>query len=94
MNLPAEPPGDRITIKMMGIVNSRLAIYEKEHGHYPTQDSGLSALRAKLPHDGWDNEFRYRSLNDNLSYELRSAGPDEIFDTADDIVTNPEKEAV
>jgi hypothetical protein len=44
--------------------------------------------------DGWGNEMRFEG--DLNSYSVRSAGPDEIFDTSDDIylVGNPDTEYV
>ena len=68
-------------------------------GRYPTGKQGLDALvhdpgrahwqgpylrDARMPRDAWGNEFRYRLLIDG-TYDLRSSGPDEVFDTADDI---------
>jgi len=88
---PMEPDRPGVTKKIMEVVNHRLVKYEREHGQYPSQDLGLRALGGKTPRDGWGNEFNYRSLNNNLSYELSSAGPDGIFDTVDDILTNPEE---
>lgn len=37
----------------------------------------------EIPKDGWNNDFRY-SLK-GKRFEIRSAGPDESFDTEDDI---------
>jgi hypothetical protein len=44
--------------------------------------------------DGWNNEMRLRGGYD--SYEIRSSGPDEVFDTEDDIYLagNPDSEHI
>jgi hypothetical protein len=50
----------------------------------------LDALRrfhptaGALP-DAWGTKIRYEKLSDS-SFRLRSAGPDRVFDSADDIV--------
>jgi hypothetical protein len=50
----------------------------------------LDALRRLEPAsataaDAWGRKFRYERLSDD-SFRLSSAGPDGVFDTADDIV--------
>ena len=66
---------------------------------YPTENQGLEALVSKptsspipkdwnktlpeIPQDGWKKEFRYK-LSDGKP-ELISAGPDEKFDTDEDM---------
>jgi len=61
---------------------------------YATEGEGLpaslDALRrfhptaGSLP-DAWGTKIRYERLSDS-SFRLRSAGPDRVFDTSDDIV--------
>ena len=49
-------------------------------GSYPPASDGPSIVDGKL--DGWDNVMKYRGPADNeVGYDLRSAGPDEVFDT-------------
>ena len=50
----------------------------------------LKALRrfnpaASVPTDAWGRTIRYEKLSDS-SFRLRSAGPDGVFETGDDIV--------
>lgn len=52
--------------------------------------ASLEALRRFRPTagsvlDAWGTKFRYERLSDS-SFRLRSAGPDRVFDTGDDIV--------
>lgn len=41
--------------------------------------------RAELQHDAWGTALQYNVHANNTAYELRSAGPDKKFNTADDI---------
>jgi hypothetical protein len=50
----------------------------------------LKALRrfnpaASVPTDAWGRTIRYEKLSDS-SFRLKSAGPDGVFETGDDIV--------
>ena len=72
-------------------------------GELPTDQQGLGSLLADpgfkgwngpyiqgaLPLDPWKSSYRYRLTKDY--YELRSAGPDQKFDTADDITPSKPK---
>jgi hypothetical protein len=51
---------------------------EKEAGYERSKDPKDSPLT-----DGWGNEMRFEG--DSRSYTIRSAGPDKLFDTDDDI---------
>jgi general secretion pathway protein G len=59
-------------------------------GSYPSTEQGLNVLVPKLleelPTDPWRTPYVYRfpGQKDPLSYDLFSAGPDRIPDTADD----------
>ena len=71
-------------------IRTMLLSYNGTHGYYPSTDQGLNALVPKLmeelPKDAWGTPYVYRSpgrTNPN-SYDLFSAGPDRIPDTADD----------
>ena len=46
-----------------------------------------SRQMMRVPLDPWGREYDYRfpGLNNSESYDLRSAGPDGVFDTKDDI---------
>lgn len=76
-----------------------LDAFEVDCGRFPTTDEGLSAL-LKNPGiqawhgpycdsslaltDEWGTPLRYQQ--DNIGLTLRSAGPDKVFQTTDDLV--------
>jgi hypothetical protein len=62
---------------------------EKEGGYERSKDPKDSPLT-----DGWGNEMRFEG--DRMSYTIRSAGPDKLFDTDDDIYLagNPDGEHI
>lgn len=71
-----------------GVTGLRLAwnknaieTYAQEHGEMPDDEEGVRILPDPL--DGWDRPFRYVRIPG--SYELKSAGPDGLFDTQDDL---------
>lgn len=65
------------------ILDVRIQQYQAEHGG--TLPETLDELSASVPlTDPWGNPLRYEPLDDG-EYDLRSAGPDGRFDTADDI---------
>ena len=66
-------------------------------GRYPTQEEGLKALVLDPEAPGWKGPYvnlikpdpwkqRYRYAITNLTFSIRSAGPDTVFDTPDDIL--------
>jgi general secretion pathway protein G len=77
-----------------------LARYESITGHYPTTEEGLAPLVTQrlgpiygdktvlpsAPKDPWGNEYIYLcpGRKHPQSYDLYSAGPDRIPNTADD----------
>ena len=74
--------------------------YNIQCGRYPTSAEGLGALLTNTITDGWHGPFldgtalpvdgwgrNYRYLLTVGGPEIRSAGPDMMFDTADDIVS-------
>jgi len=64
-----------------------LAAYKSRNGNYPTTAQGLAALAlAEIPRDPWGNEYVYHFPGWSFphAYELFSAGPDGVPDTADD----------
>ena len=74
--------------------------YKSITGHYPTTEPGLAALVAQrlgpiygdrtvlysMPKDLWGHDYVYRcpGKKNSDTYDLFSAGPDGIADTADD----------
>lgn len=71
-------------------LRTMLLSYNGTHGYYPTGDQGLAALVPQLmdsvPKDPWASPYIYRCPGraNPTSYDLFSAGPDRIPDTADD----------
>jgi general secretion pathway protein G len=71
-------------------IRTMLLSYNGTNGYYPSTDQGLGALVPRLmeevPKDAYGTVYVYRCpgrRNPN-SYDLFSAGPDRIPDTADD----------
>jgi len=69
------------------------------HGAYPSIQQFKVVMGGSLPSDYWDSSIKYEPRTDpvadkdleitglsNTSFELRSAGPDGIIDTDDDII--------
>lgn len=81
--------GTRTRADIQGI-RTMLLSYNGTHGYYPTGDQGLSALVPRLmeevPKDAYGTPYVYRCPGraNPSSYDLFSAGPDRIPDTADD----------
>ena len=82
----------------LATVESALDKYHHDTGAYPTVERGLDELihnsnqanwrgpyvrDGRMPLDAWGNSIRYRLVDGKP--DLRSAGPDQIFDTSDDI---------
>jgi len=79
------------------ILQEALALYRLEQHRYPSTVEGLHALVnpggsvtpfiVSVPTDGWGNLYDYRGAPEGPDgpYELRSAGPDRIPGTDDDI---------
>ena len=72
------------------IVNTdagKILLYKNQHGKLPTKLSDLgtpSETNFFSTTDPWMTEISYTAKNDG-TFELRSAGPDKVLDTADDI---------
>jgi general secretion pathway protein G len=66
-------------------LDAQLGGYKKLNGAYPTTAQGLRALGA-FPKDPWSNDYVYRYPGKRYpdGYDLFSAGPDRMPDTADD----------
>lgn len=63
-----------------------LELYKKSHGSYPKKLEDLSKKGyAAFPSDHYLKPLFYKVSDDGRSYELRSLGPDGIFNTPDDI---------
>lgn len=89
----SHPPIAKITREEIGEIRAQLEDYRRAHGAFPSEEVGLSFLphdlfvkgtpEPKEVTDPWGTPFRYRLIN--VKPEIRSAGPDAQFDTADDI---------
>ncbi len=67
-----------------------LSCLKGAEGHFPSTDEGLNVLvprlMEELPRDSWGSPYVYRcpGRKNPKSYDLFSAGPDRVADTADD----------
>jgi hypothetical protein len=62
---------------------SEIEAHAERTGSLPSAEEGQELLEELR--DAWGNELRYEPVGD--SFAIRSAGPDEVFDTDDDIVS-------
>jgi len=76
------------TRRAMALVNLACAVYEMQNDSLPETIEELDTLPkySETLNDAWGNPFQYKKV-DKMTYELRSAGPDGRFGTADDITT-------
>lgn len=71
-------------------IRTLLLSFNQTNGYYPSTDQGLQALVPRLmeevPKDAWGTPYVYRCPGQRQpnSYDLFSAGPDRMADTADD----------
>jgi len=81
-------------------IGTQLQLYESMNGFFPTTAQGLQALVTQpsndprptrwfqyfkqVPKDPWGSDYIYRCPGQKDRYDLFSAGPDRIPDTADD----------
>jgi hypothetical protein len=66
----------------------QISLYKDQHGKLPAQFSDLgepSQTNMFIDFDPWGTALLYATTSDG-KFELRSAGPDKIMNTADDIV--------
>jgi len=79
----------RVTRSNIEILNHCITIHKEEHGRLPLEEEGLKPLTQYFPEsdypftDAWDTPLRYRIIGGSPAVE--SAGPDQMFDTSDDI---------
>jgi general secretion pathway protein G len=84
-------------------ISSALKAYKMNAGHYPSTEQGLEALVNRpedpphpkrwtklmdsVPHDPWNNIYRYRALpeDDKRGFEIISMGRDGQLETEDDL---------
>jgi len=58
--------------------------YVQEHDVLPDDVLGGSLITGDDELDGWEHSLRYSRIGDG-KFEIRSAGPDSLFETADDV---------
>jgi general secretion pathway protein G len=79
----------RVRADLHGI-RTMLLSYKGTNGYYPSTDQGLEALvprfMEEVPKDAWGTPYVYRYPGKRYpnAYDLFSAGPDRVADTADD----------
>ena len=92
----SEPVRKAKALVDIGQLASAMSALQFDCGSLPSDMQGLGSLLADpgfkgwngpyikaLPNDPWKNAYRYKLTKD--FYEIRSAGPDAKFDTADDV---------
>src|SRR5687768_2421955 len=92
----SEPVRKAKALVDIGQLKAAMSNLQFDCGSLPSDAQGLGALLADpgfkgwngpylktLPSDPWKTAYRYKLTKD--FYEIRSAGPDAKFDTADDI---------
>ncbi len=67
-------------------LQNAVASYAVTEGRVPTalQEVRASGMMSAAPQDAWGRDIRYERRSES-SFRLTSAGPDGVFDTADDI---------
>ncbi|MGP1309769.1 MAG: hypothetical protein ACTS27_06195 [Phycisphaerales bacterium] len=72
------------------ILHQQVAAYVQETGSLPTDLSQVPQIDEGLMTDPWDTPYKLEVIDPGAEeYLIRSAGPDKVFDTEDDI-TNPD----
>ncbi len=72
------------------ILHQQVAAYVQQTGSMPTDLSQIPDINKGLKTDPWDTPYKLEVTDPGANeYLIRSAGPDTIFGTEDDI-TNPE----
>jgi hypothetical protein len=96
--LPACRPSGMCESAAIRIRNAREAVllYQFEFGKLPSESEGLevlvhplrgSAFLSSVPADPWERPLRYRTGSElEGGFEIRSAGPDGVPGTEDDVV--------
>lgn len=81
----------RATATQLNTFKGLLQQYRLDKGGFPTTAEGLQVLVPtyidKIPGDGWNSPFNYISptQDPNRPFDIRSAGPDREWGTADDM---------
>jgi type II secretion system (T2SS) protein G len=77
----------KLAAQVMANEAGQIALYKLRHGRLPRTLAELPTGPDTpfMRTDAWSNAFAYKP-NDDGTFELRSAGPDGTYDTADDIV--------
>jgi hypothetical protein len=79
-------PGQFAAVRVdLDSLKGNLETFRQARGRYPTEVEGLALCLPSgqvLRSDPWGHPYRYRLVA--AKPEIRSAGPDGVFDTADD----------
>lgn len=76
----------RLTIQVMGNDAGQILIYKNKYGNLPERLSDVSKSENMIfGVDPWNIEMLYTKKSEEV-FELRSAGPDKVMQTEDDIV--------
>lgn len=71
------------------ILEAKVSAYVDQAGAFPTDLSQIPDLSEKLLTDPWGTPYRLDILNVAAEdFEIRSAGPDRVFDTEDDVTSD------
>lgn len=89
MRVPEPGLGDNgsVTLGRISILSNRIDEYARQRGVLPSQLDDLNSIdpsAAAVFQDGWGASVQYRTRAE--TYEIRSSGPDQAFNSADDIV--------
>ena len=77
------------TFARLGVATSMVEEFRSSNGRLPDANdwAQLDSTSPLSFMDGWETPLDYRVLEDGR-YEIRSAGPDKLIDTDDDITTD------
>lgn len=84
--------GGRASVTALQAVKLAVMEYRAANGRFPQRAADLENIDTRVdepflrpvPMDSWGRPFRYRASPDLLGFEIRSAGPDGLFETEDD----------
>ena len=80
-------PREKATQKSIVAIQTAVGMYVEANGTVPDRIEHLMGDHPhgpRLLYDAWGTPFRYTKIDEG-TFEVRSAGPDEVMDTKDDI---------
>jgi len=79
------------TWSSIAVIRTEVELYKINDGVLPDnleqlvkKDSDVSGINRNWLYDAWGTPFRYTKIDED-TFEIRSAGPDKLMDTDDDI---------